>query len=316
MHSWKMVSVFISLAVLFWLPNSGLSQTTNNHFNKFEWAGAEFNKVFYPKAAILVPVKVAGTTKKLFAQLDTGCNGTFFYGKILEKHGIEFDSDKSSSINFSWMESSEPPDLLRDSVFVSWSSFEEASVDSSSEKPEDRIIGAIGLDKIVGKILVLNFPQNEYAVFSDSSELPVYLKDRLEYVPAVIDNARFYVNIVIGKDTLKNIFYDTGASMSTLTLPLEDWRKATGLEGDEPEIIRDSVFSWGKKVEVLKASSKGDLQLGNILIKSPRVEHVEWPDTSFNNYRLLGNAPFYDDYTVVVDCKYSRMGITKIASSR
>jgi hypothetical protein len=306
----RVLWIFIILAV-FQFSLIGLSRAEQGHFNKFEWEGAEFNKVFYPKAAILVPVKVGGISKKLFAQLDTGSNGTFFYGKLLEKHGVKFDSDKPSSINFSWMGSSETPDLLTDSAFISWSSFEEASVDLSSEKPEDRIVGTIGLDKIVGKILILNFPQNEYVIFSDSSELPVYLKDKLGYVPAVIDNARFYVNIVIGNDTLKNIFYDTGASMSTLTLPLQDWRRATGLQGDEPEIVRDSVFSWGKKVEVLKASSKGDLQFGSIHIKSSMVEHVEWPDTSFNNYRLMGNAPFYDDYTVVVDCKYSRMGIAK-----
>lgn len=306
----RVLWIFIILAV-FQFSLIGLSCADQSHFNKFEWAGAEFNKIFYPKAAILVPVNVAGISKILFAQLDTGSNGTFFYGKLLEKHGVKFDSDKPSSINFSWMGSSETPDLLTDSAFISWSSFEETSVDLSSEKPEDRIVGTIGLDKIVGKILILNFPQNEYAIFSDSSELPVYLKDKLGYVPAVIDNARFYVNIVIGNDTLKNIFYDTGASMSTLTLPLRDWRRVTGLQGDEPEIVRDSVFSWGKKVEVLKASSKGDLQFGSIHIKSPMVEHVEWPDTSFNNYRLLGNVPFYDEYIVVVDCKYSRMGIAK-----
>ncbi|HVP37490.1 MAG TPA: hypothetical protein VMT04_10880 [Terriglobales bacterium] len=316
MHSCKKFSGFLLLAILFWLPNNGLSQTTNNKFTKFEWAGAEFNKIFYPKAAILVPIKVTGSTKKLFAQLDTGSNGTFFYGKMLEKHGVKFDSDKPSSINFFWMGLSGTPDWLKDSAFVSWSSFEDASVDTSSEKPEDRIVGTIGLDKIVGKILILDFPQNEYAIFQDSSELPAYLKDKLGYVPAVIDNARFYVSIVIGKDTLKNIFYDTGASMSTLTLPLEDWRKATGLRGNESEVIRDSVYSWGEKVEVLKASAKGDLQFGNIRIKSPRVEHVEWPDTSFNSYRLMGNAPFYDEYTVVVDCKYSRMGVAKEARSK
>ena len=316
MHSCKKFSGFLLLAILFWLPINGFSQAPYNHFNKFEWAGAEFNKVFYPKAAILVPVKVAGSAKKLFAQLDTGSNGTFFYGKILEKHGVKFDSDKPSSINFFWMGLSKTSDWLKDSAFVSWSSFENASVDPSSEKPEDRIVGTIGLDKIVGKILILNFPQNEYAISPDSSELPAYLKEKLGYVPAVIDNARFYVNIVIGTDTLKDIFYDTGASMSTLTLPLEDWRKATGLRGNEPEVIRDSVFSWGKKVEVLKAPSKGDLQFGGININSPMVEHVEWPDTSFNNYRLLGNAPFYDEYTVVVDCKYSRMGVAREASSK
>lgn len=309
MYSWKIVPSFILLVVLFWLPNSGLSQTTNHHFNKFEWAGVEFNKVFYPKAAILVPVKVAGITKRLFAQLDTGSNGTFFYGKILEKHGLKFDSTNKDYLKFLWLGKDEMPEAGGDSAFVSWSM--DDSINLSSEKPEDNNVGTIGLDEVLGKILVLDFPEQKYAIFSDSSEIPAGLRDRLKYVPAVIKNARFYVNIIIGKDTLKDIFYDTGASMSTLTLPLEDWRKSTGLRGNEPEIIRDSVFSWGKKVEVLKASSKGDLQFGSIHIKSPMVEHVEWPDTSFNNYRLMGNAPFYDEYVVAVDCKYSRMGVAK-----
>ena len=300
---------FLIFVVLFGFCNSGLCQAGLNHFNKFEWTSTEFNKVFYPKAAILVPVKLAGSDKKLFAQLDTGCNGTFFYGKILEKHGVKFDSTNRDYIEFMWLGEVETPGLKKDSAFVSWSM--DYPVDLSSEKPEDNIVGTIGLDEILGKILVLNFPLREYALFSDSSELPADLKDKLKYVPAIINNARFYVNIVIGNDTLKNVFYDSGASISTLTLPLADWKRATGLQGDEPEIIRDSVLSWGKNVEVLKASSKGDLQFGDIRIKAPIVEHVEWPDTSFANYRLMGNAPFYDEYIVAVDCRYSRMGVAK-----
>ena len=311
----RVLWIFIILAVSqFGL--TGLSLAEQGHFNRFEWAGAEFNKVFYPKAAILVPVKLAGIYKKIFAQLDTGSNGTFFYGKILEKHGLKFDSTNKGYLKFSWLGEDEMPEAGRDSAFVSWSM--DDSVNLSSEKPEDNIVGTIGLDEVLGKILVLDFPEQKYAIFSDSSEIPAGFRDRLKYVPAVIDNARFYVNIVIGEDTLKDIFYDTGSSMSTLTLPLVDWRRATGLQGDEPKIIRDSVPSWGKNVEVLKAFSRGDLQFGSIRIKSPMVEHVEWPDTSFNNYRLMGNAPFYDEYTVVVDCKYSRMGIAKkpVANSR
>jgi len=304
----RVLWIFIILAV-FQFSLIGLSRAEQDRFIKFEWAGAEFNKIFYPKAAILVPVKVGGTAKKLFAQLDTGSNGTFFYGNVMEKRGVKFDSTNRGYVKFSWLGEDEMPEAGRDSAFVSWSL--DDSVNLSSEKPEDNNVGTIGLDEILEKILVLDFPEQKYAIFSDSSELPAGLKDRLKYVPAVINNARFYVNIVIGNDTLKDIFYDTGASMSTLTLPQEDWRRATGLQGDESEIVRDSVFSWGKKIEVLKASSKGDLQFGSIHIKSPIVEHVEWPDTSFNNYRLMGNASFYDEYTVVVDCKYSRMGLAK-----
>jgi|GEM_PF-2447688 len=305
--------IFIVL-VVFQFSLIGLSLAKQGQFIKFEWAGAEFNKVFYPKAAILVPVKLVGISKKLFAQLDTGSNGTFFYGKILEKHGLKFDSTNEGYLKFSWLGKDEMPEAGGDSAFVSWSM--DDSVNLSSEKPEDNIVGTIGLDEVLGKILVLDFPEQKYAIFSDSSEIPAGLRYRLKYVPAVINNARFYVNIVIGNDTLKDIFYDTGASMSTLTLPPEDWKRATGLQGDEPEIARDSVFSWGKKIEVLKASSKGDLQFGSIHIKSPIVEHVEWPDTSFNNYRLMGNAPFYDEYIVVVDCKYSRMGVAKAVEDR
>ncbi len=309
MHLPRKVSWIFIISGVFQFGPIGLSLAEQQHFNKFEWVGAEFNKVSYPKAAILVPVKVAGTTKKLFAQLDTGCNGTFFYGKLLEKHGLKFDSTNKGYVKFSWLGEDEKPDAGGDSAFVSWSL--DDSVNLSSYKPEDNIVGTIGLDEVLGKILVLDFPGQKYAIFSDSSEIPAGWKDRLKYVPAVIDNARFYVSIVIGEDTLRDIFYDTGSSMSTLTLPLADWRRATGLQGNEPKIIRDSVPSWGKNVEVLKASSKADLQFGSLRIRSPMVEHVEWPDTSFNNYRIMGNAPFYDEYIVVVDCKYLRMGVAK-----
>lgn len=94
-------------------------------------------------------------------------------------------------------------------------------------------------------------------------------------------------------------------------MPLADWQKATGFRGDEPEVRKDSIFSWGRKLEMLRAPARADLTFGKIHIDAPIIDCVKWQDSSLANIHLMGNAPFYDDCTVVIDCKYSRLGVVR-----
>jgi len=48
----------------------------------FEWANYTTGGKTYPKAAILIPIQLEHLPKTYWMQLDTGCDGTFFYGII------------------------------------------------------------------------------------------------------------------------------------------------------------------------------------------------------------------------------------------
>jgi hypothetical protein len=276
-------------------------------YQDFYWTSIELEDRVIEKAALLVPVEFPGTSVKAFAQLDTGSDATIFYGPVLRKHGIPVDSVSADKPRFRWYGIDDKSGPFEKPAFISWRM--DSDNDLASDNPRDHIIGTIGLDLVVGKILVVDFPNARFAVLSDTSEIRNVIPGKAYFVNAVISYNKLYVDIPLGKDTLKSVRFDTGASSVALILPLDFWRSATGLDGDEDSVRRDSVRSWGRYVQTLSAPAREDLLFGPIQISSPTVVHVDWPDPTLQKEKLLGNAPFYDDYIVIVDCIRSKFGI-------
>lgn len=98
---------------------------------------------------------------------------------------------------------------------------------------------------------------------------------------------------------------------ATLVLPRDWWQWATGLTGDEPGVIKDSVLSWGKYVNIGNAPALYDMTFGRVRIKTPTVTYVDWLDPTMATAKLLGNAPFCDNYMVIVDCIRSKFGVSQ-----
>jgi hypothetical protein len=285
------------------------SQAAGRDPERFEWSQVELNGVLYPKAAILVPVRFPGCSLTLFAQLDTGSDATMFYPKIMIKHGIRPDTTQSGGTEFSWAGGTSKIDNATHPWVLNWDMDDTASVSSSD--PADHIVGTIGMDQIAGKLLVLDYPNQRFMLLSDSSQIPYTLRSALDWTPGTMNNQRLYVSVVIGNDTIANVMFDTGSSITTLTVPLAVWQELTGLTGDEPSVRKDSISSWGEKLEMMRAPARADLTFGRVHIPSPEIDCVKWMNNSFTDIHLMGNAPFYDCCTVVLDAKYSRLGVAK-----
>jgi hypothetical protein len=287
-------------------------QAAPNHFTPFEWASVEMNGQTVPKVAMLVPITIAGCTKTLYAQFDTGSDATIFYGKFLRKHGLKLDSAQTRSLDFSW---SDGWQVKSDSmVVIDWSM--DDSINVTSTKPIDNIVGTIGASLILGKILVIDFPRTRFAVFEDTLSLSTQLACTPQYVSGHIRHFRLYVPVVIGSDTLFDVLFDTGSSSSTLTLPDSLWRKATGLTDHAAQVKKDTIMAWGKSLNRISAIARADLKFGTLTVKAPVIDHVEWTDPSLTDFRIMGNAPFYDSCVVVVDTKYARLGVARSADCK
>jgi hypothetical protein len=277
---------------------------------KFEWANIELYGKKIDKAAILVPVEIKGSSLKFFAQLDTGSDGTIFYGKILEKFGLKFDSSGKDSIDFNWGLIDTANNPVWATIDLDWT--RDDSVDILSERAIDRVIGSIGIDQINGKILILNLPSQEYSLLSDLSQLKTDWAGIIKLLDARQDRSgRLYVDVIIKNDTLKNVLFDTGSSSSTLTLPKELWQRATGLQGIEPSVQKDSITSWGVTLHQFRSPAKGDLEFGAITVKAPIIDFIEWQDPSLKDFKIMGLVPFCDKYIVVLDCKNSKFGLVE-----
>jgi hypothetical protein len=279
------------------------------YFLPFHWSSHNHNGQVIEKAAILVPIRIEGSTKKLYAQLDTGADLTSFYGPALRIHGIAVDSVRHPNLRFKWYDFDGDYRSLGEHAFLRWDMGRGANPDSND--PSAHIVATIGMDQMVGRILVLDFPGARFAVLSDEAEVAALGADSIHYVNAEFSYFKFYVDVVVGEDTLRGVRYDCGASTATLILPLDVWQRSTGLTGDEDVIVRDSSWSWGRFVQLWKAPAKGDLSFGPIRLSSPEVTYIDWPDPTLRTMSFLGNAPFYDSFIVVVDCINQRFGVAR-----
>jgi hypothetical protein len=278
-------------------------------YDRFVWSSAEVGGVVHPRAAVLVPIEIPGAADGLYAQLDTGADATIFYGNILRKFGIDVDSVDGDLPSFQWYGHDHHPGPMERPVFLDWT--KDADINPESKNPQDHIVGTVGLDKIIGKILVLDFPRERYAVLDDTGDLAEVVAGPIDYVPAEISYNKFYISVQLGEDTIPAVRYDCGSSSAALILPLDWWKWATGLNGYESQVVKDSVPSWGKYVDIWAAPSQYDMVIGSFRIKTPVVTFVDWPDPTLETTKLLGNAPFADSCVVVVDCIRSKFGVRR-----
>jgi len=82
--------------------------------------------------------------------------------------------------------------------------------------PDDHIVATIGLDQVVGKVLILDFPNTRFAVLTYTSRVESLVARSVHYVNATVSCLKFYVDLVIGNDTLKGVRYDSGSSISPI----------------------------------------------------------------------------------------------------
>lgn len=294
------------MAITLILLTTGLSVAADK-YDAFVWSAAEIGGKVYDKTAILVPIEIEGISKKLYGQLDTGSDATILYGKCLRKHEIPVDSAGNEAPPFRWYGHNEKTGPLEKAAIIDWAM--DSDIENQSDTPDSYIIGTIGLDKVASRILVLDFPANRYAVVDDTALLPDVIPTAIDYVDGVVSYNKLYIDVALGEDTIPAVRYDSGSSISVLVLPRDWWLWATGFEGDESEVLKDSVLSWGKFVSILVAPSKYDMRFGNFRVKNPMISFVDWTDPALATTKLLGNAAFYDSCVVVVDCIREKFGV-------
>ncbi len=294
----------IAPCLFFCLFFNPILQAEKNRFVPFQWSNYETSLGDFNKGALKIPVKVRGYTKRLLLQLDTGCESSFVYGNRLTKIGVDIDSGVTE-IQLTWYSKDDQIGVTNFPVY--WKVEDLDYIDSSNT--EDISIGTLGSNYFSNRILLIDFPKTQFAVYSDTSLIPEEINSKAGFVPATIKGNSFYISIVIGTDTLKSVLFDTGASGFGLFLPLDEWKIYTGYQGHEPEILKDSVPAWGKFISIWRAPSKTSLQFSKITINSPMINCRILPPERNDNLRLMGNELFFNDYMIIIDFKHERFGL-------
>jgi hypothetical protein len=179
--------------------------------------------------------------------------------------------------------------------------------DSLDEKEEHPLIGTIGPDFLVGKVLVIDFPKSRFYLADSPNDGLRDLLSRASFVDLERRSDRLFVTVEVAGVSYREFFFDSGASLLPILTSKKLWQRFTGLKGTEKSNMRVTVPSWGEEVALVGAPVKGVLKFGKLQVRNPIAYFA--PKGLMEADGLIGNSLFYDEYMVILDLKQNRFGI-------
>ncbi|MDA3920268.1 MAG: hypothetical protein PF501_06270 [Salinisphaera sp.] len=237
------------------------------------------------KAAVTVPILLDG--QREWFQLDTGTPYTALYGKQNAMH-YGFKPGTQSHVEIGDVRLA-GLDLGGRSLRV-----------PESNGPGVNINGTLGLDLLVGHLVILDFKDDRFCMDRDATPSKDMARGT-QWAKGALRDGHLFFDLNAGDRVLKNILFDTGSSNIVLWVDRSDWTHLTGIDNPEKaERLREGLH-WGKRVTMASAPAKDQLRLGHIIFGSQTVSTlVEKPDF-FANFAngLFGNAPFLGNIVVL-----------------
>jgi hypothetical protein len=249
--------------------------------SEFEWLSQGGRE----KYALAVPVTISG--RKYKYQLDTGSPHTFIYGTEAARWG--------------WAKGQRSVGV-RDLRFGG-AGAAAAKLHVKEERRPGRTGGTLGLDLLLGHVVVLDYPGRLFCLVPGES-VPADLRRRTSWVPAEILNGKFFVHTRLNGQELDHIFFDTGASLLPLAVDFESWKTLTGRAGEAEATTKMTVNSWGKPAALVGAPAVGALEVGEVRLERPVIYYWGNEPGFFRKWfrpatGLIGNLPFWDEVVVL-----------------
>ena len=257
-----------------------LSFASDNNCTPFQWVtdwdGEE-------KSAMVVTTIINGHRADL--QFDTGSDVNVLYGaEQAEAFGLEVTE--------------------RDfGTQVTQSSLTAGNIDLASQTfvivpyPPAQVAGRIGLKSLLGKIVQIDYPNNQICLLDT---LQYYQsRQHTRQVSARIHSNKFFLTATINKHPEQELFFDTGASLYELLVDKTLWQKLTGRRGDEKDNKEIQGWANDKLVTTVGAPMLGSIQLGDMILPTPLAHFTRERPNYFTERHvsaigLLGNALFFD----------------------
>lgn len=283
----------------------------SNKVNKipFSWdkKGLEKNAyVFY------VPIKLEGVDKQFKMQFDLGLNVNVIYENplktILQKYPI-FKKDKVKRTDYSVfyhkLYMNELPSNV-DSLFVYEDYGSSLTFDSLGN------IGSIGANEILGKILILDFPNKELEILDTLENISKYNFSDFR----ITDNNKLIISINIENQNYDFLF-DTGNGVPILTTNKNLYDILSEKSKELKDTLREN--SWGEIIELTGSKIQNPLRIGNQIIDAKSNELVYYTKANrivdfMKEINVQGGLglQFFVDKKIVIDLKENRFGVEKI----
>ena len=308
----KTYLILIFILPLYFIGCSDLNKKkTGNKTNKipFSWNkdGLEKNAyIFY------VPIRLEGVEKQFKMQFDLGLNVNVIYenplNTILQKYPI-LKKDKINRIDYSVFSHklymNELPSNV-DSLFIYKDYGSSLTFDSLEN------IGSIGANEILGKILILDFPNKELEILDTFKDTSKYNFSNLR----ITDKNKLIISINIENENYDFLF-DTGNGVPIVTTNMKLYNILSEKSKELKDTLREN--SWGEIIELTGSKIQYPLRIGNQIINTTNAELVYYTNANrivdfmkdINVHGGLG-LQFFIDKKIVIDLKENRFGVEKI----
>lgn len=302
---------FLLITILFGLNSCDTKDEKQKlNWSKFIWTSDIIDGKIYTKTAQLVPFKFENNPKQYYMQLDIGADANILYG--IPYYQIINSKHTNDTAKFVTINGEVGNFKFKNATFYVMKNF------GSLIDPKDTLpnIGTIGLEFFKNKILVINFPNQKFLIIDSSSTLPTSIIDTAQMIDVVIRNNKLFIPVQTADTVFTNFFFDTGSSRTYLKTTKSLWQKLTGRKGNEKDNIYSKEWAWGKEILTVSAPSKTYLIIAGVKFTNPIVSFDSMRVDKFENWPfkvdgLIGNALFYDKYTIVIDFVNNKFGLVE-----
>ena len=288
----------------FLLVLGAVSHSPSIQWSSFEWGRDSFGGREFDRAALMVPVRLEHAPGIYWMQLDTGCNVTNVYQTPFDElhYTARPVEGREDFIALSGAVGSCPFESLPVLVRKNFG----GPLGASRDHP---LIGTIGLDMLIGKVLVIDYPNRRFCLVNSLGGELAGLAGRASFVDVEVRGEKIFVPVRAGDFRSEGFFFDTGTSAFPVVTTKEVWKRLTGREGTEAGNDVVVVPSWGEQVTLVGAPVKGELSIGAFRIPNTTAYFTSTGLVETDG--VLGNALFYDCCTVIVDLQRNRFGIVE-----
>lgn len=295
-----------------WTVSTAKTSNADLLWTKFIWAHDSLGNRYFERTAMLLPVKIEGLPDTFLFQFDLGADITRLYGNplkaILRKHP-EFNRIRryKGSLLF-WNTQTAFKDL---SLFLGdikattrncyvMSGFGKHISDDLLTDSSPIKIGTIGADLFQNKILVLDYPNQRFAI---CDTLPAILQT--SFVNLSLDrHGRVIIPLQL-KNRFYRVMFDNGASIFPLLA--SDDRADSFSTAQSTDTI--AMSSWGTTQNVIGRPLKEPFQLGGQTYSDIMIYADYRKEARTNSYdAITGNVLFWDKM-VIIDFKNKKFGV-------
>lgn len=279
---------------------------------RFQWARQQFEDHLEPHSAVMMPVIIDGIPRKFYFQFDTGAPHSLIYGKPLASliaHGANFKAEGKKGArmakNIRLSLGGSPVDISSIAILEDYGE----PIDWQDTAKTIRL-GTIGSDFIDGKVVVIDFKQQNVKIYEDR---PEWMSSLSGFTPFEYQGRRLMLPVEI-EGRKRQLLYDSGCSAFGLITSKHRFKKYSDKNAKE---LTYDANSWGAKWPIHHKASETMLDIGGNDIPLRRISYVDlygnWqrfmtPFTRIGGF--LGNKPFIGN-TLILDTRKEEFLVLK-----